>query len=413
MRRLLGFFFIFATICFGQTTPQTLPPATVGQPPVKRTIVTKPRVVTAPAPKPAELTVDQVIQLVKAELSDDLIIAKIKKNNKALDLSTDELLKLKAAKVSENIIMLLMDPTAQPKVAPPPPPPPAPRPEPTPVVEQAPPPKVTHEPEAKIIAQPSTPTVENPTNAEDFKRLLKQKYDQKTLTVMVPGLTAGEFKKAFAGIGQGEAGLVWHHYHESIPIPNRKASGPLKFFGKKSSDMEQLDPRTFADLAGGLNTSSIQRGETLKVSKYYCALDYIQLDMVVTKLSHMKDMDMQKASTETTTTIRGNDAQQTVRVGTFGIRFMFYFDKNTTVKNHDYQTIVNEINKYFLPKDEAVKVLSAEQNVEIEPGTSEADVVKKLGQPLKSLKAGNQKSLKYKDMTVILKDGKVVEVKLD
>ncbi len=84
------------------------------------------KVAPAPAPVPVqqakppanELTAEQVVQLVQAGLSEDLVIAKIKKNNKAFDLSTEQLLQLKKAGVSDNIIRLLMDPTAQPVAAP-------------------------------------------------------------------------------------------------------------------------------------------------------------------------------------------------------------------------------------------------------------------------------------------------------
>ncbi len=84
------------------------------------------KVAPAPAPAPVqqakppanELTAEQVAQLVQAGLSEDLVIAKIKKNNKAFDLSTEQLLQLKKAGASDNVIRLLMDPTAQPVVVP-------------------------------------------------------------------------------------------------------------------------------------------------------------------------------------------------------------------------------------------------------------------------------------------------------
>ena len=242
--------------------------------------------------------------------------------------------------------------------------------------------------------------------------MLKERYDGKVLVTVVPGLLAGEFKKAFI-VGPGEAGLLWYHYHESAPVPDRQRSNILQLWGKKSSDMEQLDARTFADLVKGLNISPIEKGESLKVNKFYIMSDHIEFDLVTTKLSHMRDLDVQKASTETRTTVVGTNAHQTVTVGEFGLRFRFFFDKEKVLQTLDYQTIVREINKYLLPKEEAEKVLSAERNVEIEIGTSEEAVVQKLGQPLKSLRSGNQKSLKYKDMTIILKDGKVAEVKLE
>jgi hypothetical protein len=203
MKRAIGFSILFVIASFGQTSPKTLPPATAGQPPAKTTIVTKPQV--APAPKPAELTVEQVVQLVQAGLSDDLVIAKIKKNNKAFDLSTDELLKLKAAKVSENIIMLLMDPTAQPKVAPPPPPPPAPATLPTSIPEQD---KAVTTGEPKTAFQKTVETQQTNTTVPEEQGLYWLKGGKelvriegsavsnvRTGSTLVSGLTAG-IKKA-------------------------------------------------------------------------------------------------------------------------------------------------------------------------------------------------------------------------
>jgi hypothetical protein len=123
-------------------------------------------------------------------------------------------------------------------------------------------------------------------------------------------------------------------------------------------------------------------------------------------------MDMSKANLEVNTTRSGNQINQTVRVGEFGLKFSFYFDRDKILKTNDYETIVAEINKYFLPETEMAEILKAEKNIEIELGMTEADIIKKLGQPLKTLKVGNQKSLQFKQMTVILKDGVVVDVKL-
>ena len=62
------------------------------------------------------LTVDGVITLVKAGLSDDLIIAKIQKSGQAFDLSTDDMVRLKQAKASDAVIKAMM--TAAPAPAP-------------------------------------------------------------------------------------------------------------------------------------------------------------------------------------------------------------------------------------------------------------------------------------------------------
>jgi hypothetical protein len=57
------------------------------------------------------MSVDDVIKLSKAGLSDDLIIQQIKKKGQRFDLSTDQLLQLKAAHVSERVIQVMIDPT--------------------------------------------------------------------------------------------------------------------------------------------------------------------------------------------------------------------------------------------------------------------------------------------------------------
>jgi len=66
------------------------------------------------------LTLEQVVKLSQAGFSEELIVTKIKKNGKAFDLNTDELLELKKQGLTENIIRFLMDPT-QPYTPPPPP----------------------------------------------------------------------------------------------------------------------------------------------------------------------------------------------------------------------------------------------------------------------------------------------------
>ena len=78
-----------------------------------------------PAKSAESLTVEDVVKLSKAGLSEELIITRIKKNGKAFDFSTEELLELKGTGVSETIIKFLMDPS-QPYAPPPPPPPPPP-----------------------------------------------------------------------------------------------------------------------------------------------------------------------------------------------------------------------------------------------------------------------------------------------
>jgi curli biogenesis system outer membrane secretion channel CsgG len=123
------------------------------------------------AKKPAS-QVDNVIQLVKSGMSEGLIIRTLQKQNKAMDLTPADLVKLKNAGVSENIIGVMMDPTSAPGAAPAPaeaapaPPPPAAAPEPAP---QAPP--------AEAYAPAAAPAPTGPPTQAQKKRLMIDEFD--------------------------------------------------------------------------------------------------------------------------------------------------------------------------------------------------------------------------------------------
>ena len=148
---------IVAAVAFGQTPPPAAP-------------ATAPK--RAAAPKAAS-PVDSVIQLVKAGMSDDLIIKSLKKTNKPADLSPSDMVKLKQAGVSDNVIGVMLDPSSTPApaaapaavVAPPPPPPPAPEPAPAPV--------------ASAPAPPPAPT--GATSQAEKKRVIVDEFDYSTV----------------------------------------------------------------------------------------------------------------------------------------------------------------------------------------------------------------------------------------
>ncbi len=113
------------------------PPAAAPKPAPAKPAAAKP----AAAPSP----VDSVIQSVKMGLSENLIIKTLQRDNKPMNLTPGDLVKLKNAGVSENIIGVMLDPSSAPApaaaaapAAAPAPPPPAP--EPAPVAVSAPPP---------------------------------------------------------------------------------------------------------------------------------------------------------------------------------------------------------------------------------------------------------------------------------
>ncbi len=67
----------------------------------------------ASAARPQGLTVDSVVAMVQGGLSEDLIIARIRREDKAFDLSPEEMIKLKQSGVSEAILMVMLNPRAE------------------------------------------------------------------------------------------------------------------------------------------------------------------------------------------------------------------------------------------------------------------------------------------------------------
>lgn len=68
----------------------------------------------AGAASPGGLTVDGVISLLDAKISSDLIIAKIQKSGQSFDLSTDDMVRLKKAGASDEVMKAMMSATPAP-----------------------------------------------------------------------------------------------------------------------------------------------------------------------------------------------------------------------------------------------------------------------------------------------------------
>lgn len=125
-----------------------------------------------PARAPVTLTLDDVLKLVHAGVSEEIIVARIKRFNKPFDLNSDEILELKKAGVSDTIVKFLLDP-APPYVPPPPPqPPPAPaKVEPPP----APPPPPKDPLTLKVPAEPGIYWLSKATPGKEGFELLEMK----------------------------------------------------------------------------------------------------------------------------------------------------------------------------------------------------------------------------------------------
>jgi curli biogenesis system outer membrane secretion channel CsgG len=143
---------------------------------------------TTPPPKPAaprpaaarSNPVDDVIGMVKAGLSETLIIKKLAKDNKPVNLTTADLVKLKNAGVSENIMNVMMDPTsatapapaaatpatapaAGPEPVPPPPPPP-------------------------VVAETAPPSAPGPAGNDQKKRVAVDAFDYSAVMTSVQAI---------------------------------------------------------------------------------------------------------------------------------------------------------------------------------------------------------------------------------
>ena len=90
----------------GQPSPAAGAPA-AAKPPAPRPAAPKPAVAKKPASQ-----VDNVIELVKGGMTDAFIIKYLQKNNKPADLTPADMVKLKAAGVSETVIGAMMDPAS-------------------------------------------------------------------------------------------------------------------------------------------------------------------------------------------------------------------------------------------------------------------------------------------------------------
>lgn len=73
---------------------------------------------TTPAPARQGLTVDDVLTMVQAGLSEDVIIARLRREERAFDLGPDDLIRLKQANTSDSVLKVMMDPKSEVKTTP-------------------------------------------------------------------------------------------------------------------------------------------------------------------------------------------------------------------------------------------------------------------------------------------------------
>jgi hypothetical protein len=109
---------------------------------------------------PGRLTIEDILSLSKAGLSDETIITRVKRNGQPFDLNGDEIVELKKKGISEIVIRYLLDPNYTAPAPLPSPPTPAPAP---------PPPKPPSDPLASKV--PPEPGIYNLTGKQEFLAL--------------------------------------------------------------------------------------------------------------------------------------------------------------------------------------------------------------------------------------------------
>jgi hypothetical protein len=218
---------------------------------------------------------------------------------------------------------------------------------------------------------------------KEFKQKLFDRYDQKQVVCVPGGMVVGlaQRERAF-GVGTADFGVRYTHFHESVEIPRRVRNE------------ESIDDRTFASVSA--EPDSIRRigpAERLLISKMYLHGKSIELELMPISATSL-----------------GRSARTAGEVRRYGLEFAFNFPP-TVMESGDYDTIVREINKYLLPADEYKEKAEAAKKIEIQPGMSKDEVIKSMGEPLKTLVFGKKTILKYADVTIELEDDKVTELK--
>ena len=170
----LKFFAMVAVVtvgfAVGMALGQTAPAAPKAAP---KTAPAKTATKAAPSP------VDSVIESVKAGLSESLIIRTLQRDNKPANLTPADLVKLKNAGVSENIINVMLDPASAPAAAA------APAPAPAPVAAAAPAPAPAPAPEPPAAAAAAAPASTGATTQAEKKRVIVDEFDYSAVKTQV------------------------------------------------------------------------------------------------------------------------------------------------------------------------------------------------------------------------------------
>jgi hypothetical protein len=180
------------------------------------------------------------------------------------------------------------------------------------------------------------------------------------------------------------------------------------------------DGKTFQALKGGYGSDGIEAlGESFRIVELRIENDRIIFYLQADQARHGGSCATAPRR------VRQKGDTVTVRTGQWGVEYHFVFPKDM-IEQGDYEPIVRVLNQVLLPTQEA-QALKKERaasegtasvpappsaKVEIKVGMTRGDVIRALGEPQQSITVGTKEVLKYRDISVVLEDGKVVDIKM-
>lgn len=240
---------------------------------------------------------------------------------------------------------------------------------------------------------------------EAVKQRLFERYDQKQLSVVRDKILVSLLQEGSGFNGRGRNILEYSVNYDHFD-PN------FSDWPKGYRSRNLLDEHTTEEVkAGAQLTDALSPGEMVQVRLFYVDFlkqDILRIDLYVVPLAGKRNASKQN--------IYDTDAGVPYKVD-FGCHFRFLVPpRSPGVSTDDYLNyVVQQINQYLVPTQEYLQAqktaAEAAKNVRIEPGMTEDNVIRTLGEPTKRIQFGTKTILKYQDVTVELEDDKVTEVK--
>jgi hypothetical protein len=234
---------------------------------------------------------------------------------------------------------------------------------------------------------------------KDLKDKLEARYKQQKLKVVPSKITVGTYEQGGFTLDDLDFRVHYDHFSPGVEMPAR--------YQKRDLFDEHTTQLTVGNLTGPAPVfDSTEPGEILECKR-----------LAVRKMGKVVAVDLMLSSISAQRLAAKSQTAPVRRGSAFGVHFRFLFPSEV-FESGDYEKVVREINPYFLPVAEydasiaaASKTAEDAKNVNIQPGTSREQVVKSLGNPLKTITFGKKTILKYKDITVELEEDKVTDVK--